>query len=192
MIDKFLIACEGELDKLLVKIIIHELLRYESIRKRQFKIDKSNGLAGVIKQITDFQGNCIGIIDNDKADNKKKKLPLNYSNFKECKELTNKNVYRSSKISLKYYETQVGIKYLIIIDPAPERWLDNCAVSLNKSHSDYGLPENFNEYKNLAKKQDIDIRLFRPFIKDILYSSTGGLSLKTIIRKIIEYHNFSA
>lgn len=187
MIEKFLIACEGELDKLLVNKI--KDLIYVSTgnpRVQSIIVNKTKGNSEVLKTIRNFKGNCIGVIDNDK------RIPDSVKFFEPCKNIDVDYFYNKISLKLSFRRDNEKLKYLIVINPAIEKWLDYCLEYFSKKRSDYNLPENDAEYRNITKRRELDESLFGKLIKDTLNKSIQGRSLKFIIRKALEYHSFSA
>lgn len=79
---------------------------------------------------------AVGIIDNDK------KKPTYVSSF----------TLIASKEHFKLLKHQDRHHYLIIISPAIDRFIIDCAQKSNINLEDYGLPHNFNNFKEQTKK----------------------------------------
>ncbi len=187
MTDKFLITCEGEIDKLIVKKVRDYLVSLGSNRRaKDIRIDKSKGNSEVLKKILSFPGNCIGIIDDDK------RKPETFGQFQKCDVVKDTKYFNNCGLSLNFYPDQDKMKYLIVVNPAPENWLDRCAENANKSRTEYGLPEDVKKYRNMAKSTNIDEALFGKFIKSMLKASVPGKTLKMLIQSTLEFHEYRA
>ena len=175
----FLIAVEGNIDNVLIYEIIDKICfsSKNKIKQDEIYVQICGGNSKVIKNIINFRGSCIGIIDNDKE------KPKDYDKFEEI--CVDKEFLQIKFINNSF---QNHYKYLFINNPPAERWLDNCVKELGKDRTHFGLPDDFRKYVHLAKKSQLSNELIT-FIKFIVKSN--AIPVKTfyhVFRKIIKFH----
>lgn len=176
MRGKFLISVEGHLDKEIILCIVDRIciLSDFALNRSNFLIRRAGGNSQVIKNIRGHDDHCIGIIDEDKE------KPKDYDKFEEC--YHNPNLSFMEKHNRHY-------KYLIVVKPAPERWLDNCAAEAGFGRTDFGLPDDFKRYRKLCKKSKLPAEV-KEYAKEVISSSSTSVNLLIKgVGKIYSYHN---
>ena len=183
--SKFLISTEGIFDKLIIDTLI-EIIdyqgQYSANLSKNIIVRKSGGISGVIRQIEGTDYHCIGIIDDDK------RKPKSYSDYADCEISEKKEI---ENIIYRYKENG-HFKYLIVFCPAPEKWLDKCAIEISSSRKDFGLPEFFDDYRDMTKRSEMtgeDRALLTNYIKKL--DSQGSYTLmllKRSLMRLVNYH----
>jgi hypothetical protein len=166
--NKLPIYVEGNLDKLIVSKII-DLISLQSsyqIKKDNFFVDQTNGINEVFKKLNKSKTTCIGLIDNDKRKSN------SFNNYHHC------GSYNKLKI---YYMNENNIHhFLLVFDPASEKWVIDSAVSIGLN-SDFPILNDLKAFSKITKSRERIIEI-EDLIKKIFFNN----SLNSVLfRRII-------
>lgn len=142
MIDEPRILPECEADTTLVKFLLDKTTPHKV------------GNSGVSKQLknTDINILRIEVVDDDKG------YPPYFSNFEVQKE--------AYGLKMKHYPNTR--QYLIVVNPAMEKWLIHCTNHLNKINPKFERFTEFNSLRRLTKRQAIQQdKAFKDFLNTL-------------------------
>jgi hypothetical protein len=129
MIDEPRVLPECEGDTTLVNFLLDQNTNHQ---KSIFKVEKS-----LMNCSSKKLG--IGVVDNEKRE------PPYFSNFKVQKE--------AYGLKMKHYPNTR--QYLIVVNPAMEKWLIHCADHLNKINPKFERFTKFDTLRRLTKRQAV-------------------------------------
>jgi len=117
------------------------------------KQDHKHGIGNVLNGLDENYENKlgIGIIDNDR--NK----PTKFQNYITIKKENNLELFKHKEKN----------NYLIVINPASEKWLINILGNEGLNITDFGLPEKLSDLTNITKNGNV---YKNQGIKDLLYT----------------------
>jgi len=178
--EKIYIYCEDWMHRLIFEEILNKYCVQKgdwSVRKKfEFYNAKNNG--EVIKQMIKVDSACIGIIDNDK------KYQRRISEFESCIDIKERRNF-----GVRLVEKSSNYKYLFILDPAPERWILRCSEISNISISNFELPENFQDFKDICKESFNKTKV-QKFVKQVIKSDSSPVNqLLGSLLNLYNYHN---
>lgn len=197
MSKEILVAVEGLVDKTLIKFLIEKI--YQNIRENlnnsissssQVSIERSNGISNVLNSIRDFDGDCIGIIDQDKI----KRMPAEIKKFINCQNDKLYEHFKSNLLEVIFKNDNGHFKYLIILKNGHEVWIDNCCDSIGCKRTDFSLPANFKDFTKLSKskEQKSQAKMENAIKKLYKQRALPLLQYRRILFKIISHHlNFN-
>ena len=105
---------------------------------KEHTVNHQKGCNNVACTMRKIEGFAVGVVDTDK------KQPSYWGEFVLIKD--------SQHLSLKKHESRS--QYVILINPALERFLLDCVKEAELDLQDYGLPSNFDEFRHLTKDVD--------------------------------------
>lgn len=166
--SKLPIFIEGYLDETIVNQTI-DLIANKSnylIKREHFFVDRAKGINSVFKKIKNSKNTCIGIIDDDKVKS------VLFDDFIFCRNLGNFKLY--------YLGDKNIHRFLIVFDPACEKWVIDTAISsgLDKSFS---FLNDINEFKKFTKTRSINNEI-ESLIKKLFFQNSFD---SVIFRRIV-------
>ena len=105
---------------------------------KEHAVNHQKGCNNVACTMRKNDGFAVGVVDTDKQQ------PPYWDEFLPIEE--------SHHLSLKKHESRS--QYVILINPALERFLLDCVKEAELDLQDYGLPSNFDEFRHLTKDVD--------------------------------------
>lgn len=102
---------------------------------KEHTVNHQKGCNNVACTMRKIDGFAVGVVDTDKEQ------PPYWGEFDPIKD--------SQHLSLKKHESRS--QYVILINPAIERFLLDCAKEAGLDLQDYGLPSNFDELRDATK-----------------------------------------
>ncbi|MFW5702237.1 MAG: hypothetical protein ACOCX7_04750 [Bacteroidota bacterium] len=157
MNNEFIIYTEGNADEAIFRSIAERLYsEFNLPRNFIVKSRRKGGFLEVIKAIREHDAPCIGVVDKDKTPIHQNEI----NRFALCFSSSNYNIYY--KIINEHY------KYLIVIDPAIEKWLFNSALEAGIKPRECGIPDDFKLFVEIAKtasRKNKFVNLFKKIYK---------------------------
>jgi hypothetical protein len=166
--NKLPIYVEGILDKSIVNKIIDLISKQSNyqIRRENFFIDQTNGITEVFKKLNKSKTTCIGLIDNDKRKSN------SFNNYQHCGSYNKLKVYYMNENNIHHF--------LLVFDPASEKWVIDSAVSIGLT-TEFPVVNDLKIFSKITKSRERIIEI-DDLIKKIFFNNSLN---SVIIRRII-------
>lgn len=150
----FIPECHAETE--MVKILFKGLDFYKNHQKGIDKVSK------VLKSDKMMGKYNIGFVDNDDHN-----IPKHFDEYNILNE-------QNHVIFKKHQERN---RYLIIVDPAMERFLHYQLDEIQKTPSDFGLPNDFKQFRHVLKNSQLERNEnYKRMIRELQHANTSGIS----------------